>query len=290
MFGLKASAAALDGSALALTRAAAALGGAAVVEDLPGGKGKGPSWLMAGGTWAAAAGGIWSLLSPGKKYEEAPNFKWGPDDLLRKLLGTDGSPQTPDPQASPDTWAALAMDEARRAREAGVPASTGTLPGKMADDLDVGRTPVAEPPQSPLGVATNPSEAAVGQAVTTAPSVTPTSAPLPAAIPVKERPTFPGKMTDDQNVGLLPAVPTVDTSAIDQAKEQTRAAGQEIQGNLSVTAKPIVDTSAIDTAIAKARTLLGLLSNVASASERASKSVNAEMRRNFADGGGGGAW
>jgi hypothetical protein len=86
---------------------------------------------------------------------------------------------------------------------------------------------------------------------------------------------FPGKVADDLNVGL------------NSLAEQSRVAGQQIEQNLSVTAKPEVDTSAIDMAIAKASRLLSLLQNVAGASERANSSVNAEMRRNFADGGGG---
>lgn len=213
MFGLKSSAAALDGSAVALTRAAAALGGAAVVDGGPGSpnKGKGPSWLLAGSVWAAAAGGLWSLLDPGGKYKDAPNLKWGPDDLIRYLLGTDGSPQSRTEGTPASVTSGMALDEAKRARAAGMPASTATLPGKMADDLDVG---------------------------------------------------------------------------LASLRDKTRSVGQEMESNLSVTAKPDVDTSAIDAAIAKARTLLGLLSNVAAASAAADRNVNAEMRRNFADSGG----
>lgn len=60
MFGLKASALALDGSAAALTRAAVALGGSAVADGVPGGgKGKGAKSLLSGrGAVAAILTGV----------------------------------------------------------------------------------------------------------------------------------------------------------------------------------------------------------------------------------------
>lgn len=81
-----------------------------------------------------------------------------------------------------------------------------------------------------------------------------------------------------------------DKRDIDDMIAESRAAGQQIQENLSPTAKPDVDTSGIDVAIQKARTLLGLLTSAGAAASRASNNVGSEMRRNFSDGSGGGGW
>ena len=68
-----------------------------------------------------------------------------------------------------------------------------------------------------------------------------------------------------------------------ELQAKAKAAGEELKNALSVTAKPNLDSSAIDAAIAKARQLLGLLSQVGAAAAQTDTDVGVEMRRNFSD-------
>lgn len=80
-----------------------------------------------------------------------------------------------------------------------------------------------------------------------------------------------------------------DKSAIDDLIAEARAAGQEVQNSLSVVAKPDVDTSALERFISLIRNAKAELQGLGGAVSNAERKVGAEMRRNFADGGGG-AW
>ncbi len=80
-----------------------------------------------------------------------------------------------------------------------------------------------------------------------------------------------------------------DKSAIDDLIAEARAAGQEIENSLSVTAKPSVDNSALQQTLGLIRAINSELRGVAAGMSQAKGKVGAEMRRNFADGGGG-AW
>ncbi len=43
------------------------------------------------GVYAASAGGVWSLFDPGQGLKNAPRSKWGVDDVIRSILGTDST-------------------------------------------------------------------------------------------------------------------------------------------------------------------------------------------------------
>lgn len=72
--------------------------------------------------------------------------------------------------------------------------------------------------------------------------------------------------------------PSLDNSTILQQADDTARA---LEDTLAITARPIVDTSSLDNAIAKARTLKGLVDGANASAGRSNVAV--EMRRNMAD-------
>jgi len=144
VFGLKSSAIALDGSAAALTRAAIALGGSAVTDGTPDlKKGTKGGWGKLSGLAAVSLMGAWAMLTqsmgdtPGETFDDQVKNQRQYREFLERLFGIGNSTN---PAGTPEVQSGLALDNARRSREAGLPASTDTMPGKTADDLDIGRT------------------------------------------------------------------------------------------------------------------------------------------------------
>jgi len=218
VFGLKSSAIALDGSAAALTRAAIALGGSAVTDGTPDlKKGTKGGWGKLSGVAAGSIMGAWAMLTqamgdtPGETFDDQVKNQRQYREFLERLFGVGTSTN---PAGTPEVQSGLALDNARRSREAGLPASTDTMPGKTADDLDIGRGAI----------------------------------------------------------------------------EASRAAGQEIQQNLSVTASPTVDTASMERALGIARALKNEIVSAGAAASRIDRNMGAEMRRNFADTAGGGGF
>ncbi|PWE57286.1 hypothetical protein DEM27_06515 [Metarhizobium album] len=218
VFGLKSSAIALDGSAAALTRAAIALGGSAVTDGTPDlKKGAKGGWGKLSGVAAVSVMGAWAMLTqamgdtPGETFDDQVKNQRQYREFLERLFGIGNSTN---PAGTPEVQSGLALDNARRSREAGLPASTDTMPGKTADDLDIGRGAI----------------------------------------------------------------------------EASRAAGQEIQQNLSVMASPTVDTASMERALGIARALKNEIVSAGAAASRIDRNMGAEMRRNFADTSGGGGF
>lgn len=115
---LNSSAVALTGSAAALTNAAVALGGSSVTNGAAA-NAKGGGWKSFIGSLALTTGSIMganTLINPGKELtDDTRLFKFGVDDLIRALLGTD-KPQSRAPvpsQSNEQRFASLAAEKAR---------------------------------------------------------------------------------------------------------------------------------------------------------------------------------
>lgn len=68
-------------------------GGAGAAGAAAGGGGRGLLGLL--GVAGGALGGLWALADPGEGLKNAPRSKWGVDDVIRRLLGTDGGNAAP---------------------------------------------------------------------------------------------------------------------------------------------------------------------------------------------------
>lgn len=89
------------------------------------------------------------------------------------------------------------------------------------------------------------------------------------------------------NATRLGGGPVVDTGDLDEVQRKAIETGQSILDALNVAAKPLVDSSALDSALAKVRALRQELANIGGAIARAENEAGKQMRRNFADRGGG---
>jgi hypothetical protein len=90
------------------------------------------------GVAGGAVGGVGALVNPGDGLKNAPRSKWGVDDVIRSLFGTDGSSPTPSPEKKASLDVPLMMSQRISNAQANIAnmntARQATTPGPVNDN------------------------------------------------------------------------------------------------------------------------------------------------------------